>query len=113
MAIGAYADTTSAQQRRQRTEVEARAAAEYNRAERARQEEETGRPVSLIHDYVAATVGPVPESLGVDRFYQKYVDAFGIPVLASTKVPDIALLVARDIVNTMLAIRPDLSRRPR
>ena len=99
-------ETTLAQERRQRTEAEARAAAERNRAERARQEAETGRPVALIHDYVRATVGPVPESLGADPFYQKYVDAGGI--LASTKVTDIALLVVRDIINTMLAARSDL-----
>jgi len=95
-------------QQPQRTEAWARAQAERNRAERLRQEAETGMPVALIHDYVKTTVGPVPESLGVDPFYQKYVDAMGIPVLASTKVPDIALLVVRDIINTMLAARPDL-----
>ena len=101
-------ETAMSQQRRPRTEAEARAAAERNRAERARREPETGQPVALIHDYIAATVGPVPESLGVDPFYQKYVDAAGIPVLASTKVPDIALLVVRDIINTMLSTRSDL-----
>ena len=107
LVIG-VADTVTAQQRRPRTEAEARAAAERNRAERARQEAETGRPVALIHDYVAATVGPAPDALGVDPFYQKYVDAGGIPVLASTKVPDIALLVVRDIINAMLSTRSDL-----
>lgn len=106
--VTGLADTVVAQERRPRTEAEARAAAERNRAERARQEAETGRPVALIHDYIEATVGPVPEALGVDPFYQKYVDAGGIPVLASTKVPDIALLVVRDIINTMLSTRSDL-----
>ena len=53
-----------------------------------------------------AKIGPVPASLGVSPFYTKYVDAQGIPVIASEKVPDDALLVARDIVNTMLATRP-------
>ena len=101
-------DTTLAQQQRPRTEAEARAAAERNRAERARREAETGQPVALIHDYLRATVGPVPVSLGVDPFYQKHVDAMGIPVLASSKVPDIALLVVRDIINTMLSARSDL-----
>ena len=105
---GTATETAQAQERRQRTEAEARAAAERNRAERARQEAESGRPAAIIHDYVGATVGPVPESLGVDPFYQKHVDAGGIPVLASTKVPDIALLVVRDIINTMLAARSDL-----
>lgn len=108
LLVGSVADSALAQERRQRTEAEARAAAERNRAERARLEAETGRPVALIHDYVQATVGPVPEELGVDPFYQKHVDADGIPVLSSTKVPDIALLVVRDIINTMLVARPDL-----
>ena len=108
--ISSTGDSASAQERRQRTEAEARAAAERNRAERARLEAETGRFVALIHDYVGATVGPVPESLDVDPFYQKHVDAGGIPVLSSTKVPDIALLVVRDIINTMLTWRPDLRR---
>ena len=107
LPFAAAVDTAHGQQR-QRTEAEARAAAERNRAERARLEAETGQPVALIHDYVTATVGPVPEELEVDPFYQKYVDAMGIPVLSSTKVPDIALLVVRDIINTMLAKRPDL-----
>jgi hypothetical protein len=98
----------AAQQTGRRTEAWARAQAEHNRAERARREAETGESEALIHDYVGAVVGPVPEALGVDPFYQKHVDAMGIPVLASTKVPDIALIVARDIVNTMLADRPDL-----
>ena len=50
----------------------------------------------------------MPATLGVNPFYTKYVDAQGIPVISSDKVPDDALLVARDIVNSMLAKRPDL-----
>jgi hypothetical protein len=96
--------------RPQRTEAEARARAETNRKEREAQRLKTGAPVELIPDYVKVNIGPVPESLGVDPFYKKYTDAFGIPVIASDKVPDAALLVARDIVNTMLAARPDLRK---
>ena len=96
------------QQRRQRTEAEARARADSMRAERARLKAETGQPVELIPDYIKAVVGPVPESLGLDPFYKKYVDANGIPVVSSERVPDAALLVVRDIINTMLLIRPDL-----
>jgi len=70
----------------------------------------TGAPVELISDYVKANIGPVPESLGVSPFYKKYVDAAGIPVIASEKVPDAALLVARDIVNSMLAARADIRK---
>ena len=93
-----------------RTEVEARARAEANRREREQQRLRTGTPVELISDYVKANIGPVPEALGVSLFYKKYTDALGIPVIASDKVPDAALLVARDIVNTMLAARPDIRK---
>jgi hypothetical protein len=96
--------------RPQRTEAEARALAERHRQERERQRQSTGEPVELISDYVRTNIGPVPESLSVSPFYKKHADAQGIPVLASDKVPDAALLVARDIVNSMLAARPDLRK---
>ena len=96
--------------RPQRTEAEARARAEANRKARDEARKKTGAPVELISDYAKANVLPVPESLGVDPFYKKYVDAMGIPVIASEKVPDAALLVARDIVNSMLAARPDIRK---
>jgi hypothetical protein len=96
--------------RPQRTEADARARAEQQRQERAKTRAQTGQPVELIHDYLKAIVLPVPESLGVSPFYKKYVDAMGIPVLASEKVPDAALVVARDIINSMLAMRPDLRK---
>ena len=91
-----------------RTEAEARAAAERNRRERALQRQRTGAPVELISNYVKAQILQVPASLGVSPFYSTYVDAQGIPVISSDKVPDDALLVARDIINSMLAKRPDL-----
>jgi hypothetical protein len=93
-----------------RTEADARAAAERFRAQRAEQLKQTGKPAELISSYTKANVLPVPDSLGVDPFYKKYVDAMGIPVISSEKVPDDALLVARDIVNSMLAARPDLRK---
>ena len=92
----------------QRTEAEARAVAQRNREARARQRRLTGKPVELIPAYVTAVVRPVPESLGVSPFYKKYVDAGGIPVVSSEHAPDDALLVVRDIVNSMLAGRPDI-----
>jgi hypothetical protein len=106
--VSAQTPTTAA--RPQRTEADARAAADRHRAARAEQLKQTGQPAELIPSYMKANVLPVPDSLGVDPFYKKYVDAMGIPVLASEKVPDDALLVARDIVNTMLAARPDLRK---
>ena len=102
--------TTPSQPRPRRTEADARAAVERQRIQRAEQFKTTGVPVELIPSYIKAIVLPVPESLGVSPFYRKYVDAMGIPVIASEKVPDDALLVARDIVNTMLAARPDLRK---
>ena len=66
-------------------------------------------PPPLVADYTRAMVGPLPASLPYDRtFYRKFVDAHGIPVISSAKVPDAALLMARDIVVYMLAGRPDL-----
>src|SRR5215468_11391018 len=62
----------------------------------------------FIQDYVKAVIGAPPASLGVDPFYKKYADALGIAILSSEKVPDAALLVARDIVIHILAKRPDL-----
>lgn len=62
----------------------------------------------MIEDYVKANVGPIPSSFSFDPFYKKYADALGIPVISSDKVPDTALLVARDIVVQMLAKRPDV-----
>src|SRR5258705_11688625 len=62
----------------------------------------------LISDYARAAIGSPPQSLGVDAFYTKYVDALGRAILSSGKTPDWALLVARDSVISMLAKRPDL-----
>jgi len=95
---------------RARTEADARQAAQRNRAEREKRRLEAGGPVELVASYAKAVIGPVPESLGVSPFYRKYVDAEGIPVIASEKVPDDALLVARDIVNSMLAARSDIRK---
>ena len=115
IAVGTAQDkpqtqTTPQAARPQRTEAEARARADANRKEREAQRLKTGAPVELIPDYVKANIGPVPESLGVSPFYKKYADAMGIPVIASEKVPDAAVLVARDIVNSMLAARPDIRK---
>ena len=44
----------------------------------------------------------------MDRFYRKYLDADGLPIVSSAEVPNAALLRARDIVDEMLARRGDL-----
>jgi hypothetical protein len=52
------------------------------------------------------SLGPPPA--GSDAFYAKYVSAAGIPVVGSARVPDAAILRAGEIVEAMLARRPDL-----
>ncbi len=42
------------------------------------------------------------------RFYTKYTEADGMPVVASAEVADLALLRTREIVTHMLAGRPDI-----
>ncbi|MGH9888110.1 MAG: hypothetical protein ACREBE_21435, partial [bacterium] len=76
-----------------------------------------GRPWAdaLVTTYPGTGVTQLPDAVRA-RFeldtttglYAKYADAGGIPVLASLKVPDEALLVARDIINHMLAARADI-----
>ena len=66
----------------------------------------------LQRDTLAAAIddpltGP-PNTLGLDPFYEKYLDADGIPIVSSAKVPDDALFRAEEIIGQMLALRPDL-----
>jgi hypothetical protein len=68
------------------------------------------RPPALLQSYDAFSVTPPPPELALDPFYKKYADAHGIPIATSDKVPDAALLMARDIVKFMLADRPDLRK---
>lgn len=63
-----------------------------------------------IADYAVQAIRPPPPELELDVFYKRYADAGGIPVIASAKVPDPALLNARDIVTAMLLERPDIRR---
>ena len=57
----------------------------------------------------AVQVSEPPAGLALDPFYAKYVDARGIPVIASARVPDAALLAAAAQVTRMLARREDLA----
>ena len=58
------------------------------------------------------SVSAVPEALrlklNLAPFYQRYVDAGGLPVLGSSNVSDYALLEARCIVLQMTAHRPEI-----
>ena len=49
-----------------------------------------------------------PATLGLDPFYEKHLDAGGLPIVASSRVPDQPLLTALDIIDEMLALREDL-----
>ena len=69
---------------------------------------DSSRLRSLAPRYQTTMVKPPPDSLRVDSFYKKYSDAYGIPIVSSEKVPDDALLMARDIVNYMLVKRMDV-----
>jgi len=73
-------------------------------------QDKAGSNGALVGSYGKLMVSLPPDSLHVDPFYQKYCDAFGIPILSSEKTPDEALLVARDVVNYMLVSRPDIRR---
>jgi hypothetical protein len=52
--------------------------------------------------------GPPPAGLGADPFYGKYLDGNGIPVLASPRVSDEALVSACVIVVRMASLRDDV-----
>lgn len=62
----------------------------------------------LVTNYEKVMVIMPPSDFTLDTFYKKYADAYGIPIVSSEKVPDDALLIARDIVNYMLIKRPDV-----
>jgi alpha-glucosidase len=57
-------------------------------------------------------VEPVPaalrEKFELDLFYQKHLDAAGLPILSSAKVSDAALLEAAYLIDQMLAYREDV-----
>ena len=57
-------------------------------------------------------VQPLPdslrESLALSAFYQKYLNASGLPVLGSTNVSDYAMREAAWIVQHMLSHRPEI-----
>lgn len=75
---------------------------------RAQNQHKAGDP--LIKNFEEILISRPPDSLQYPAFYQKYTDAFGIPVVASQKVSDAALLVGRDVINYMLLKRPDVRK---
>ena len=63
---------------------------------------------ALTPTFDDAPIGPPPPALGLDPFYLKYTDAGGIPIVSSERVPDAALLAARNIVLYMTSMRPEV-----
>ncbi len=57
-------------------------------------------------NYAGGIVTSPPKEIGIDDFYKKYTDANGFPVVGSRKVPDEALLKARDIIIMMTKSLP-------
>jgi hypothetical protein len=53
-------------------------------------------------------VAPPPPGMNLPPYYQKYLDADGIKILASAKVPDEALIDTRKWVTTMLGQNPTI-----
>ena len=51
---------------------------------------------------------PPPAELDLNPFYEKYLDAYGLPIVSSSKVADEALHRAKEIIEDMLANRPDI-----
>jgi len=78
------------------------------KAVQAKTEKNAGLRKQLVSSYEETMITSPPASLALDSFYKKYTDAFGIPIVSSAKVPDNALLIARDIVNYMLMKRMDV-----
>ncbi len=58
-----------------------------------------------------SAITPPPQRIADEgAFYTKHVSARGIPILSSGRVPDEALLAARDMASGMLAFRPEFAR---
>ena len=51
---------------------------------------------------------PPPQSLGLETFYQKYMEVGGLHVVAPSEVSDTKMVQAREIITGMLSARPDL-----
>ncbi|MDD8030726.1 MAG: glycoside hydrolase [Acidobacteriota bacterium] len=74
------------------------------------QESRNQKETALIKMINEELISKPPAKLMLDPFYEKYVDAMGIPIIASAAVSDTALLIAREIIIQMLSERPDIRR---
>ncbi|HPR32658.1 MAG TPA: hypothetical protein PLK12_11195 [Prolixibacteraceae bacterium] len=64
-------------------------------------EETVNESVEIALQVVLPEVTAPPASLNLDPFYKKYLNANGIPVIASWRVPDSALVKAWEIITFM------------
>ena len=80
----------------------------HSQTTQATTEKTAQRVGAIVTTYEQSMVTALPSTLVLDTFYKKYADAFGIPIVSSNKVPNAALLIARDIVNYMLMKRMDV-----
>ena len=55
----------------------------------------------------ACVVSSVPDSLHYDKFYTKYVDVNGIPLISSWRVPDSAFTAAHRTLYAMTSMLPE------
>jgi len=69
---------------------------------------DAGTTKLLGSDYCAVPVAAPPADLGADRFYAKYLDGDGVPVMSSSAVDDKAVVSACQIVFHMLRSRKDV-----
>ena len=69
---------------------------------------QSGKQSLPVVSYESVIIVAPPAELGLDPFYKKYADAYGIPVVSSEKVPNTTLLMVRDIINYMLIKRVDI-----
>lgn len=67
------------------------------------------RAVALYSETPVEPLGGPPRRLGLHRFYTKYLETGGVPIVSGSAVPDKALHTARNIFGEMLSDRPDLS----
>ena len=69
-----------------------------------------GDRLGWLHSSLVTTsqTGVPPSHLNADPYYQKYLDAGGVPILAPGSVSDDELLRAQAITLGMVADRPDL-----
>ena len=69
--------------------------------------EPTAEPTSAVTAGTIA-IGVPPPELGFDAFYGKYLDAGGLPIIASVQVPDEALVQVKRLVEEILGNRSDI-----